>query len=275
VSSSENDDDSRFAPIFIIIFVVILWGLNYYLLIDDVKNRGTIGDMFGAVNALFSGLAFAGVVYAIFLQRKELKLQREELSLTRDELKAQRHEFEEQNKTLKKQRFENTFFQMLSLHNDIVNSMDMRKRDNLEVISEGRYVFRSITKKIEDAIRDSKKADSESMGFIVRVYENIYKSQQAHLGHYFRSLYRIIKFIDESDIEDKKFYTDIVRAQLSNQELQLLFYNCLSSLGVKKFKPLVEKYALLNNLPPEIIYDPKSLIKRYAVGAYGDSYPII
>jgi hypothetical protein len=36
--------------------------------------------MFGAVNALFSGLAFAGVVYAIFLQRIDLALQRKELT---------------------------------------------------------------------------------------------------------------------------------------------------------------------------------------------------
>ncbi len=43
----------------------------------DVK--GQFGDTFGALNALFSGLAFAGVIYTILLQRKELKLTREEL----------------------------------------------------------------------------------------------------------------------------------------------------------------------------------------------------
>jgi len=42
--------------------------------------------MFGAANALFSGLALAGVVYAILLQREELMLQRKELELTRQEL---------------------------------------------------------------------------------------------------------------------------------------------------------------------------------------------
>jgi len=43
--------------------------------------------MFGIVNALFSGLALAGVAYAILLQRRELSLQREELSMTREELR--------------------------------------------------------------------------------------------------------------------------------------------------------------------------------------------
>lgn len=65
--------------------VVALWVLCGIILYR-FPERGTFGDMFGAVNALFSGLAFAGVIYAIYLQRKELELQREELRSTRLEL---------------------------------------------------------------------------------------------------------------------------------------------------------------------------------------------
>jgi hypothetical protein len=53
----------------------------------QMATRGQFGDIFGGVNALFTGLAFAGVIYTILLQRQELGLQREELRLTRDELK--------------------------------------------------------------------------------------------------------------------------------------------------------------------------------------------
>ena len=42
---------------------------------------------FGAINALFSGLAFASLFWTIGMQREQLKLQRTELSLQRDELK--------------------------------------------------------------------------------------------------------------------------------------------------------------------------------------------
>ncbi len=58
-----------------------------YLLPPDWPTRGQFGDLFGAVNALFSGLAFAGLIYAILLQREDLALQRTELELTREELK--------------------------------------------------------------------------------------------------------------------------------------------------------------------------------------------
>jgi len=64
----------------------IVLGLAPCLIYETRAERGTFGDMFGAVNSLFSGFAFAGVIYAIFLQRKELQLQRRELRLTRGEM---------------------------------------------------------------------------------------------------------------------------------------------------------------------------------------------
>ena len=71
----------------VILLIWIVSGFGTYHFFITWDERGTFGDMFGAINALFSGLAFAGVIYAIFLQRKELELQREELVLTREELK--------------------------------------------------------------------------------------------------------------------------------------------------------------------------------------------
>ncbi len=76
-------------PIIFIVTVLGLWGLCWYFLRLDIKNRGSFGDMFGAVNALFSGLAFAGIIFAIILQRKELSLQRKELELSRNVMKEQ------------------------------------------------------------------------------------------------------------------------------------------------------------------------------------------
>jgi hypothetical protein len=53
---------------------------------DKWETKAFFGEMFGSLDALFSGLAFAGLIYTIHLQRKDLQLQREELRLTRDEL---------------------------------------------------------------------------------------------------------------------------------------------------------------------------------------------
>ena len=69
--------------------IVAVWGvygITAYWSLDGWQERGTFGDMFGALNALFAGLAFAGLIAAILLQREELELQRLELAETRKEL---------------------------------------------------------------------------------------------------------------------------------------------------------------------------------------------
>ncbi|CAB1368193.1 hypothetical protein [Denitratisoma oestradiolicum] len=69
-----------------VVLIQVVLGCVISMQFSSWPERGTFGDMFGAVNTLFSGLAFAGVIYAIFLQSKELELQRQELELTRNEL---------------------------------------------------------------------------------------------------------------------------------------------------------------------------------------------
>jgi len=64
-----------------VIFVQAIFGLFDIQLFFNMERPRTFGDMFGAVNTLFSGLAFAGLIYAILLQRSELELQRKELEL--------------------------------------------------------------------------------------------------------------------------------------------------------------------------------------------------
>ena len=71
----------------LIIVAQVAVGFAVYYALPDWPTRGQFGDVFGAANALFSGLAFAGLIYTVFLQREELALQRKELQLTREELK--------------------------------------------------------------------------------------------------------------------------------------------------------------------------------------------
>jgi hypothetical protein len=59
------------------VIIVGLWILSWILLLCFLPNpekRGQFGDMFGAVNSLFSGLALCGVVYSILLQQEANRL---------------------------------------------------------------------------------------------------------------------------------------------------------------------------------------------------------
>ena len=64
----------------------VVYGFVVAWVFDCWGNQGLFGDMLGGLNTFFSGLAFAGVIIAILIQREELKLQREELTQTREEL---------------------------------------------------------------------------------------------------------------------------------------------------------------------------------------------
>ncbi|MFN3827707.1 MAG: putative phage abortive infection protein [Micavibrio sp.] len=233
------------AIIFMIAVVnVWLWfwvGLDYF--INDENSRGTFGDKFGAINSLFSGLAFAGLIYAILLQR-------EELSLTREELSGQRMEFEEQNRTLRRQQFDNAFFQMLSLHNEIVNSLQANTL-------RGRSVFERILAQINQHVGSvvSKQGTEKSVA-LNDGYEMFYNQNQNSLSHYYRNLYRICEFVYSSEVDNKQFYFDLLKAQLSTQELALIFYECMAARA-EKLKAYVEMFGFFRSLNKDqiIFYD--------------------
>ena len=89
-----------------IIASILVFSVYFFVvrnLLPEWAESGQFGDMFGGLNALFSGLAFLGVVYAIFLQREELGLQRKELELTREELKRTAKAQEKSERALSKQ----------------------------------------------------------------------------------------------------------------------------------------------------------------------------
>lgn len=267
-----------------ILFVLFLTGT---LILSEKPNE--FGDSAGATNGLFSALAFAGVIYAIFLQKNELELQRQELKDTRKEIAGQRKESELQNETLRRQRFENTFFQMMSLQQEIVNTLSytysiFTSKGIGNSVFKGRDVFRALYEKGNAYYIDiqQKKIDCQNLKEALFKKHNSFRKmtvdpssqenpdvisfvepyfdyspyndadQPQYLDHYFRHLYRMVKFIDETkllpdDFDERYQYTSMIRATFSRYEFVWLFYNGLSDNGIK-FKLLMERYALLRGI---------------------------
>ncbi len=284
--SKTSDDSGKISWWPWVLGVFVVWGgVTFFLfpkLVGDVAVRGQWGDSFGMINALFAGLAFAGVIYAIILQnkeltfqREELKLQREELANTREEIRGQKEQLKAQNLTLQKQNFESSFFQLLGLHNDIVNSMEVSVNSSLTY--QGRNCFGFLLGRFRNSysgiLESSDKARQSRLKWIDEKYEKLFAKYQQQVGYYFRSLYNFVKFVDQSDFpkdyEAKKFYTNLIRAQLSSNELGILFYNCLSERGAE-FKKLVEKYALLKDMDFKVLINEKDK-GLYDKSAYGES----
>ncbi len=95
-----------------------------------------------------------------------------------------------------------------------------------------------------------------------------YDGHQSRLAHYFRHLYRMMKFVDERAPQGKALeYANIVRAQLSNHEQALLCLNSLSQIGddwADKKTGLIHKYHLIKNIPKDF-FDPATEFDIQAV----------
>jgi uncharacterized membrane protein len=134
-----------------IVFVVwLITGFIISFVHGDLNNRGLFGDSFGMVNSLFSGFAFAGIIYTILLQRKELKYQRDELKLTRKELKKSSNAQIASQKELAKQSLNMKRTAELNALSTLINSLenrDMRIREYGEVNAKNK---KTLSKVIDD-----------------------------------------------------------------------------------------------------------------------------
>ncbi|MBM9518899.1 hypothetical protein JWG39_03600 [Desulforhopalus vacuolatus] len=235
----------------VILYAIVILYFSWPISSFTVTSSGVFGDSFGLLTALFSGLAFAGLIITIVMQKEDLSLQREELSLTRNELKAQKEEFAIQNETLKCQRFENTFFHLLSLHNQNVESLNY-KPSNKHEVSKRRECFPDLLGTLRlDVIgtHDLGDGDGPKEITVIDNYNTNYRKISSIIEHYQKTLYQILLFVDSDvAITNKKKYTNFIRAQLSQPEIELLFFHCLGEFGVEKFKGLVEKYEMFEHL---------------------------
>ncbi len=227
-----------------------------------VPDANSFGDLYGALNTLFSGLAFLGVIISIWFQS-------EELNDTRREISKQTALFSTQNDAMDKQSFENTFFQLLGLNNEIIKmaSVDITFTDKLDnkqsFKGDGRAAFKELS--LYFFVYKEKSADNWA-----GAYEKFHSEVDDILGHYFRSIYQTLKLIDNAPFSyiEKKEYANMLRAQMSKYELGLLFYNCICKLGNIKFKPLLEKYEFFEHLSLSIKIE-SSLLLEYDIAVFG------
>lgn len=291
--------------VLIIVAVLSLWGGSWYWIEKFVAavpasdtgaaTKGQFGDQFGAVNSLFSGLAFAGIIFTILLQRGDLIETRNAIS----------HE-----------RFDTTFFELLALHMNITERIQTRggkgkeafvsfhevlkakdpdfyafcalikiPRDRVREIIDAKAIDKKLNPELSDAdinnVTDALAGGVRSLSNfldndlamheqkIVTAYKAAAEQHIDDFAHYFRTLYNILRFIDDSDqitSVEKYRYAKFVRSQLSEAELVVIFYNSISEirlagresleLGFPKMAKLLVKYGVLHNMSPRSIIHP-------------------
>jgi hypothetical protein len=222
---------------------------------DELQLRGTFGDSFGVLGAIFSGAAFIGAVIAVYLQWRQLAEQRAEIGRSAV--------------TAKEESVETRFFQLLASFQNAVNAVRVgdtyQGRQAIRKIADWLTVVQIHKRANREAPAETPRAERrhDLNQWYIAFYEGEkkadgpgYEHEPAGdlLGHLFRIIYHIVKYLDENvdiNAKQKRFYIRILRAHLSNPELLLLFYNGLSKNGYDAFFPLIEKYDLLQNFNVE------------------------
>ncbi len=226
----------------IAIILIIVIGFLPYLLTStsfcliDFSDSGQVGDTIGGIMGPFIAIVASLLTFlAFWVQFKANQQQRYDIAV---------------------ERFESNLFQMLQMQESIVNGLHYTPTDgadrNYGESFQGRNVFYAIYElkgwNPDWGLKDLIKKEGYS------AYEK--DEEIIILDHYFRHLYRIFKYIEDSQLfteEEKYQYASMARSSLSPYELVLLFYNCLSTNGKEKFKPLIETYALFNNLRLDLL----------------------
>jgi len=98
-----------------------------------------------------------------------------------------------------------------------------------------------------------------------------FNNHSSSLGHYYRHLFQTVKYVVSKDFltyEEKRNYLRILRAQMSNPEQVLLFYNWLAGYGDKwecETNHFLTDYRMIHNVWQEMIigdFDIEEIITK-------------
>lgn len=269
----------------------------------DFSKTGQIGDTIGGITSPFIGVA------AVFVTALAFYAQYRANEIQINALREQKKQFEEEQKEYRKetelQKFETQFYEMLRLHKENVNEIEIETIDGKTI--KGRNAFFEMKKDLENLflfknlerlekdekkyricyhiffwglgnniMKDSNEKDLKEFFKNVDEYtksteeENLFhftedpsklrirklEGHHSYLGHYYRHLFLTVKFVvnQKEDLiseEEKLNYLRILRAQLSNYEQIMLFYNWLSSYGgdwESNENQFFTKYKMIHNL---------------------------
>jgi len=229
----------------------------------SAEQLGVLGDSAGLWNALFSGLALIGVIISIFYQT---------------------HRDKKNENAIRVSRFRDEFYRLLDCISKVVVDIEIRITTDSSQAIEWQHMLQGTA--YDSSQQEEPLNQNTSDGKIIRgraCFKYVYAEQpnsiaeagmrpdganyetlESHFAdyfsHYFRLLYRLLRYIDNSDdikdISDKEKIKEecfgILKAHLSTFELLVIFYNGLLEKN-RKAKSLYEKAKIFDNLNIEYL----------------------
>lgn len=175
----------------------------------SIAKAAILGDSFGIINSLFSGLAFAGLIVTILLQREELK---------------------ESRRIFASQKFEDAFYRLLAFYKENLNDISVQDVNGGEIfkgIGGLSVQLRSFTSAIKPYLKYLN-SDIEVYRYaIYKEAQRVLVPQSRYLGTFESVLSLVMNEV--IDVSDRKFYVKLIASQLTIHEVKYVFYRCLVS----------------------------------------------
>lgn len=221
-----------------LIVCLVALGILVYLIGVFSFNRGNnrlneFGDFVGGAAGSLWSLAGIIYVYVAFLgQQIQVEYQKIELDFTQTEFL--------------KQSFENSFFQLLQNHFNIILSLDLGSGDTK---STGSDCFKFFLRKLNSKLNELRGLNGSEVEKIRKAFYNLHQEHINDLDHTFKSIIMIMNHIDLATITiNKEYYFEVLLSQLANDEKVLLFYYSFCNRNLRQ---LILKYELIKFMEGE------------------------
>ena len=251
-----------YAVLCITIPETISWEKLFSFLFSSLKENpgefvgGTVGTLFTLTATIF-----------LFITFKEQRLQFES---------TQNSEFYT--------RFETTYFNMLGMLEKVQDSVNANIEESKE--ANGLHNLTEYYKRFKanytiDLVKEvSMNGIAESLGDEELIPAEVLKAKQyygnyfekyvitagCNVGYFYRYIYNVVNFVytqkDFRNPNDKEKYLNLLQAQLSDEELALIFYDAISKYGENKdgrqyFRDMLDETHILENIKSEVLLDRK------------------
>lgn len=239
---------------FLIVICIILVGLALFFFFwkqpicyfdekIDHELFGTFGDFVGG---------FIGTVVAVFSVYFLVQTLRKQIDSNAETTKSNRKLIESNEKLLalnNLQLFDNQF---QLLYRQYLIAVENYQEGNLH----GRKALEEKVKGfLSTTFNNAQEYKRRSMAAVDN-FKDFYATNRVECSVHFRLLYLLVCLIAEADIEEENqvMYAKSIRGQLSEGELVIIRYNCLTDNGMK-MKQFVNQYNLLKHLPLMSIFE--------------------
>ncbi len=225
------------AALFVLGWVAVVllsgWGVNATGVRWDFERTGQLGDSFGVLGAMMA----AAAAYFAFRTYQSARQ-----DVTRLERRAA----------------EPSYLNLLERRYDV---LDRVRLSRMRISIKGTEGFERLGQNALDWIVMLLRKPNKD-GLTLKVQYKRSTDGVSGLSNLFRFTYHIVSYADRQFAEargstpmtksDPAYqYVRLLRAQMSDAELVLVALNCAFGPGHEKFKPLVERYALLHNMDPQ------------------------